>query len=107
MGLPEAVRDAFYAHAMMLAEFGPQLGRPHADTLKGSRFSNMKEFRFRAANGVWRFAYAFDPKRRAIVLVAGNKSGVGQARFYQQLVEKADARFAAHLLNFKDSKGIQ
>jgi hypothetical protein len=59
----------------MLEQFGPHLGRPHVDTLQGSRHSNMKELRFTAADGVWRVAFAFDPERHAILLVAGDKSG--------------------------------
>ncbi len=57
----------------------------------------MKELRFDAADGVWRTAFAFDPKRRAILLVAGDKSGGSEKRFYRQLIRKADARFDAHL----------
>lgn len=74
-----------------------RLGRPHVDTLAGSRFPNMKELRFEAADGVWRVAFAFDPDRPAILLVAGDKSGVAQRRFYRALIAKADKRFAAHL----------
>lgn len=48
---------------------GPDLGRPIVDTLYGSRHSNMKELRFNAEGGVWRFAFAFDPKQRAVILV--------------------------------------
>jgi len=81
----------------VLQEFGPQLGRPRADTLKGSRHANMKELRFSAANGEWRVAFAFDPRRKAILLVAGDKSGGSQKRFYRELIRKADQRFAAHL----------
>ena len=55
----------------LLREFGPQLGRPRVDTLNGSRHANMKEMRFRAADGEWRLAFAFDPARNAILLVAG------------------------------------
>ena len=57
----------------------------------------MKELRFTADNGVWRVAYAFDPKRQAIMLVAGDKSGVSQKRFYKNLIKKADQRFDVHL----------
>ena len=56
---------------------------------------------FEAENGVWRVAFAFDPKRRAILLVAGNKSGVGEKRFYRQLIKKADKRFDAYLDRLK------
>jgi hypothetical protein len=57
----------------------------------------MKELRFSAADGEWRVAFALDTKRRAILLVAGDKSGVGEKRFYRELIRKADGRFAAHL----------
>ena len=76
---------------------GPTVKRPHADTLKGSRFANMKELRFDADDGVWRLAYAFDHERKAILLVAGDKSGVSQKRFYRTLIAKADGRFDSHL----------
>ena len=56
-----------------------------------------KELRFDAENGVWRVAYAFDPTRRAILLVAGDNAGVSQRRFYNALIRKADERFAEHL----------
>jgi hypothetical protein len=99
--LQETVRLELLACAKLLESFGPQLGRPHADTLNGSRHSNMKELRFCASDGVWRFAFAFDPRRRAIVLVGGDKSGVSEKKFYRQLVEKADARFEEHLTRLK------
>lgn len=57
----------------------------------------MKELRFDAADGVWRAAFAFDPKRRAIILVAADKSGISETRFYRSLIERADQRFAEHL----------
>ena len=57
----------------------------------------MKELRFDAADGVWRIAFAFDPKRQAILLVGGNKSGGSEKRFYRQLIKKADARFDEHV----------
>ena len=91
------VRIEILALSRLLQQFGPQLGRPRVDTLKGSRRSNMKELRFSAADGEWRVAFAFDPKRKAILLVAGDKSGVSEGRFYRELIRKADDRFEAHL----------
>ncbi|WP_397579812.1 type II toxin-antitoxin system RelE/ParE family toxin [Sphingorhabdus sp.] len=85
-------------------EFGPALKRPHCDTLKGSRHANMKELRFAADDGVWRVAFAFDPKRSAIMLVAGDKSGVSEKRFYKKLIASADDRFDAHLALLKKKK---
>ena len=69
----------------------------HADTFNGSAFANMKELRFKASGGVWRAAFAFDPARQAIVLVAGDKSGKSSKRFYRELIDKADARYRRHL----------
>lgn len=97
--LPQDVQDEVLAHAALLAEFGPQLKRPRADTLKGSKHANMKELRFDASDGVWRVAFAFDPERKAVLLVAGDKSGVAEKRFYRQLIDTADARFDAHLMD--------
>jgi hypothetical protein len=79
--LDEAVQDELLAHISVLETFGPQLGRPCVDTLKGSRHANMKELRFDASDGVWRFAFAFDPKGEAIVLCGGDKSGGSEKRF--------------------------
>ena len=59
--LPLAVQEALAASATLLTTHGPMLGRPHADTLGGSRHANMKELRFAAQDGVWRAAFAFDP----------------------------------------------
>jgi hypothetical protein len=92
--LPLAVQDSLYARLLLLKQEGPALGRPSVDTLKGSSFANMKELRFDADDGVWRVAFAFDPKRRAILPVAGDKSGVAEQRFYQRLIAKADQRYA-------------
>ena len=95
--LPAAVQDELLAHATVLARIGPTLGRPHVDTLAGSKHANMKEMRFAAADGVWRVAFAFDPSRAVVLLVAGDKSGVSQKRFYRSLIERADERFDRHL----------
>jgi hypothetical protein len=80
-----------------LQRFGPQLRRPHCDALKGSKHVNMKELRFTLADGEWRIAFAFDPERRAILLVGGSESGVNQQHFYRDLIRVADARFTTHL----------
>jgi len=95
------VQNEILAHSRLLQQFGPLLGRPRVDTLGDSRHANMKELRFEAADGVWRVAFAFDPKRRAILLLAGDKSGVSERRFYKQLIAKADRRFDARLARLK------
>lgn len=95
--LPLQVRRTILALSRLLREFGPQLGRPRVDTLNGSRHANMKELRVSAAGGEWRVAFAFDPVRRAILLVAGDKSGGSERRFYRVLIARADERFDRHL----------
>ena len=97
----ETVQDNISSKSLLIKEFGPQLGRPHVDTLKNSRFSNMKELRLDVDDGVWRVAFAFDPKRNAILLAAGNKIGKNQGVFYKDLIRKADKRFDEHLMLVK------
>jgi hypothetical protein len=98
--LDEDVQDELLAHAEVIEERGPDLGRPVVDTLRDSDYSNMKEMRFGTAGGVWRVAFIFDPKSRGVLLVAGNKIdlwGRDEAAFYAELIAKADARYAAYL----------
>jgi hypothetical protein len=95
--LPQEAQDELLAKTLLLQISGPNLRRPHVDTLNGSRHSNLKEIRFNAADGVWRVAFAFDSNRKAILLVAGDKSGGSQKQFYKQLIAKADLRFDEHL----------
>ena len=76
-------------------------GQHRVDRLNDSRHANMQELWFSAADGEWRVAFAFDTKREAILLVAGDKSGSSEKRFYRRLVRKADECFAAHLARSK------
>ena len=93
------VQDNILAKSLLLEQFGPQLGRPHVDALNGSRYPNMKELRLGIENGSWRVAFAFDPKRKVVFLVAGDKGGKSQRVFYNNLIRKADLRFGEHLSN--------
>ncbi|MDE2812673.1 MAG: type II toxin-antitoxin system RelE/ParE family toxin [Gemmatimonadota bacterium] len=95
--MPLEVRRSILTHSRLLREHGPQLGRPRVDTLDGSRHANMEEMRFGAAGGEWRVVFAFDPVRRAMLLMAGDKSGDGERRFYRELIRKADERFDRHI----------
>ncbi|WP_074776117.1 type II toxin-antitoxin system RelE/ParE family toxin [Nitrosospira multiformis] len=100
----EEVQDILLSELGLLEKYGPQLNRPHVDTLNASRYANMKELRFSADGGVWRAAFAFDPERKAIILVAGDKSGGSERQFYRQLIRKADARFDDHLTRLKEER---
>ena len=96
-GFSTEVRGELTAMVKHLEQFGPLAKRPQVDTLKGSKIANLKEFRFSADDGVWRVAFAFDPKRRAIVLAAATKSGVSSAAFYKALIALAEKRMAKFL----------
>jgi hypothetical protein len=102
--LPEAVQDELQALVQVLEILGPQMKRPRVDTLNGSRHKNMKELRFDACDGVWRFAFAFDLFRHAIILCGGDKSGGSESRFYKRMIAKADARFDAYCKAIKKEK---
>lgn len=95
--LSQDVQDHILARSHMLESIGPALGRPTVDTLKGSKHSNMKEIIFYASDGAWRVAFAFDAERNAVLLVAGDKAGMSQDKFYKGLIQKADKRYEEHL----------
>ena len=95
--MAEGLQDELLAHALLLQEFGPNLGRPTVDTLNGSKFPNMKELRFNWEGEVWRVAFGFHAKRQAILLAGGDKAGAGQKRFYKRLIGNADERYGKHL----------
>jgi hypothetical protein len=100
-----AVQIEIAALAGLLRHFGPQLRRPHCDTLKGSKYTNMKELRFTLPDGEWRIAFAFDLERQAILLCGGSKSGRNERQFYNDLIRVADARFSAHLNTLSKDRG--
>jgi hypothetical protein len=84
---------AFYVGLLKL--HGPNLARPYADAIHGSRFANMRELRVQHEGHPYRVLYAFDPRRSALLLLGGDKTG--NARWYKEMVPKADALFAEHL----------
>lgn len=91
----KALRRTIAAHIGLLEEHGPQLRRPHADTLEGSRLSNLKELRVQHRGEPYRILYAFDPERQALLLIGGNKTG--DKRWYQRMIPLAEAIFERHL----------
>lgn len=98
-GLTEAEQEDVDAKVQLLQQFGPALGRPHADTVKGSKYPNMKELRIQHAGDPYRVLYAFDPRRAAILLLGGAK--VGDPRWYEQMVPLADRLYDEHLTTLK------
>lgn len=102
--LGDEEREEIIAKVELLKILGPQLGRPHADTLKGSKHANMKELRGKTASAVLRVAFAFDQTRAAILLVGGNKAGVNQRKFYKTLISKADRFYDEHLSRVKQQR---
>jgi len=87
------------ASIRLLGEQGPRLARPYADTLKGSRHTNMKELRTQSVGKPLRSLFAFDPERKAVVLIGGEKTG--EKRFYKDLIPQADEIFDRHLTELK------
>jgi hypothetical protein len=92
--LSEAEQDAITASVDILELEGPGLGRPLVDTIAGSRHSNMKELRPLAGN--IRIFFAFDPRRVAILLIGGDKTGLWDA-WYRNMIPLADDLYDQHL----------
>ena len=103
--LPTDDRVELLAHLVLLREKGFRLGRPEVDTLEGSKHANMKELRVKVLKVQWRFAFAFDPARKAVVLCGGAKSGVSQKLFYKRLIDLADKRYDEHLSELETKHG--
>jgi hypothetical protein len=95
--LPSEDRVAIANDIGVLETFGPQLGRPHVDHIKGSKHANMKELRTRHHHHQYRTLFAFDPIRRGILLLGGDKTGTDQERFYESLIAHSDLLFDRHL----------
>jgi hypothetical protein len=88
-------QESVAASVELLRQLGPHLPRPHADTLAGSRHPNMKELRTQHRGRPLRTLFAFDPRRSAILLIGGDKTG--DDRFYQRMIPLADRLFGEHL----------
>nr|WP_226876071.1 MULTISPECIES: type II toxin-antitoxin system RelE/ParE family toxin [unclassified Enterobacter cloacae complex] len=99
--LNDSERASVLAALLVLQERGPGLSRPYADTLKGSRHSNMKELRIQSKGDPLRAFFAFDPNRTGIVLCAGNKDG-NERRFYDEMLLVADREYTRWLNTLKE-----
>ncbi|ARU94458.1 type II toxin-antitoxin system RelE/ParE family toxin [Tatumella citrea] len=98
--LSDSARISVLAMLLVLREKGPGLSRPYADTVKGSRYNNMKELRIQHHGDPIRAFYAFDLARNGIVLCAGNKVG-NEKRFYAEMLPVADREFTRWLNRLK------
>jgi hypothetical protein len=78
-----------------LAQLGPALGRPQVDTLKGSRYPNLKELRIQHQGRPYRILFAFDPRRYAYLILGGDKTG--DSEWYVDAIRRADSIYAKHL----------
>ncbi len=97
----EDTQEKIIATINLLEEVGPALSRPFADTLNGSRFPSMKELR---PTRTVRVFFAFDPERAAILLIGGDKTGKPQARWYKDMIRKADDFYSRHLEETRHGK---
>ena len=101
--LSEAEQESIAVSVGLLEILGPNLPRPHSDSVKGSRFKNMKELRTQHAGRPYRTLYAFDPRRTAILLIGGNKTG--DDGWYQKYVPLADNLYEQHLKELEEEEG--
>ena len=97
--LTESEQADLDASIRLLEDYGPNLGRPNADTLEGSRHFNMKELRTQSGGRPLRTFFAFDPRRKAILLIGGDKSG--DKRFYKRMIPEADRLYDEHLAELR------
>ena len=97
----EDLRESVFNSLGILEKFGPALGRPYVDTVNDSAFTNMKELRVQHDGHPVRAFFAFDPKRHAIILCAGDKKGKNEKRFYTELIKLADSEYRKHLISLE------
>jgi hypothetical protein len=97
--LTESEQEDVAAVVEILEQKGPQLRRPYSGFIESSKHSNMKELVIQHAGRPYRVLYAFDPRRNAILLLGGDKTG--NANWYQENVPKADKIYDAHLAALK------
>jgi len=94
--LTEQEQDDVTAVVELLGERGPHLPFPHSSGIEGSRFSHMRELRIQSHGDPIRVFYAFDPRRVAVLLIGGIKTGK-EKRFYKEYVRRADTLYEEHL----------
>ena len=100
--LTESEQESVTFGVDLLAQLGPALSRPYADTLKGCAYPNLKELRVQHEGRPYRVLYAFDPRRVGLLLIGGDKTG--DPNWYVQAVPQAEKLYAAHLDSLKKGK---
>jgi hypothetical protein len=100
--LSEGEQAEMDAKVDLLQEHGPLLPRPHADVIASSRHSNMKELRGKVDTRHVRVLYAFDPRRTALLLIGGDKTG--DPKWYEKFVPVADDLFDQHLKQLAEKR---
>lgn len=98
-GLDEDEQEDVNAKVILLQQFGPALRRPHTGPIVSSKHANMKELVIQHQGRPYRELFAFDPRRCAILLIGGDKTGDG--RWYETFVPVADRLFDEHLLELR------
>ena len=93
--LTEAEQNDITAIVELLEEKGVNLRYPHTSSVEGSKYDHMRELRIQSGGDPIRIFYAFDSRRTAILLVAGNKTG--NDRFYQQFTPIADKLYDIYI----------
>lgn len=86
----------------LLQEYGYNLARPYADTIKGSKINNLKELRIQHDGRPLRAFFVFDPIRQAIILCAGDKTG--DKHFYKKMIPLAETLYKEHLESLDNEK---
>lgn len=94
-GLSEAEQESVAASVFLLEEKGPHLAFPHSSGIESSRHRHMRELRIQHEGRPYRVLYAFDPRRMAILLLGGDKTG--DDRWYDRNVPIADRLYDGHL----------
>jgi hypothetical protein len=100
--LSEAEQTVIDSSVRLIEQFGPSLKFPHSSDVRQSRHGNMRELRSQYAGNPYRTFYAFDPRRIAILLIGGDKTG--DDRFYEAMVPIADKIYDDHLKEIKEQK---
>ena len=101
----EEMQNEILAHLEVLKTVGPNLGRPRVDHIRGSAHQNMKELRVQFKGDPVRILFAFDPDRRAVLLLGGTKTG--DDRWYRKHVPLADQDFTLHLQEMQSEQKKQ